>query len=504
MLAKQTKINGIFFVIALFNCLNKLFIFSDLKKNILFFALSLVFTSCNLIDKKPEVALVLAKHFNNKLFEKFDTAAYKPIFRARLAVRDSISINPKTIAAFYKNNEYLPILTTRFYANGQLDSLKTYLGNSKKEGLNAEIFNYSIFAKQLQTVGNNKFKNIDEVYHHIADLELTAAIALNKYTSIVKYGSVNPRNYFNRYYIPVKRLDSVRMDSILNTSDLLNVLRQSQQTAKPYLQLKRALAHYRDSLRTDNHFAIKKIKINLERMRWQLPYQSTEKVVVNIPDFTLTWFDGQDTLTHMKVCLGAKREATYKEKINAYLKSGNLDDKPKNYETPQLFSSFNAIQVNPIWNIPVSIAQSEIYWMARKDRYYLSNNNIKVFYKGKVVADPDTIDWSRYPREKLPFQFKQGAGDGNALGKFKFVFDNSANIYLHDTNNKNGFRMANRAISHGCVRVEQPLKFAELLVRDKYQYDQLRMDVDLPPLDTTRNKFFQAKLTKKERYLKCF
>ncbi len=475
-----------------------------MKKNILFFALSLVFTSCNLIDKKPEVALVLAKHFNNKLFEKFDTAAYKPIFRARLAVRDSISINPKTIAAFYKNNEYLPILTTRFYANGQLDSLKTYLGNSKKEGLNAEIFNYSIFAKQLQTVGNNKFKNIDEVYHHIADLELTAAIALNKYTSIVKYGSVNPRNYFNRYYIPVKRLDSVRMDSILNTSDLLNVLRQSQQTAKPYLQLKRALAHYRDSLRTDNHFAIKKIKINLERMRWQLPYQSTEKVVVNIPDFTLTWFDGQDTLTHMKVCLGAKREATYKEKINAYLKSGNLDDKPKNYETPQLFSSFNAIQVNPIWNIPVSIAQSEIYWMARKDRYYLSNNNIKVFYKGKVVADPDTIDWSRYPREKLPFQFKQGAGDGNALGKFKFVFDNSANIYLHDTNNKNGFRMANRAISHGCVRVEQPLKFAELLVRDKYQYDQLRMDVDLPPLDTTRNKFFQAKLTKKERYLKCF
>lgn len=475
-----------------------------MKKNLLFVVLSVLFASCNWVKEKPEVAIVLGDHFKNKLFDKFDTAAYKPIFMARLALKDTISINPKTIAAFYERNEYLPLLTTRFYANGALDSLKSYLGRSKEEGFNAEIFNYSVFSTQLQILAANKFKSIDEVYRLVADLELNAAIAVNKYTSMVKYGSINPRNYFNRYYIPVKRLDSAKMNEILNTDDLVTVLRQSQQTAKPYLLLKQALAHYRDSLRTDNNAAIKTIKINLERMRWQLPYQSTEQVIVNIPDFTLTWFNGHDTLAHMKVCLGAKREATYKEKMKAYLKSGSLDDKPKNHETPQLFSAFNAIQVNPIWNIPVSIAKSEIYWLALKDPYYLSNNNIKVYYKDKLVADPDTINWAKYPRDKLPFQFKQGSGDGNALGKFKFVFKNSASIYLHDTNNKNGFRMANRAISHGCVRVEQPLKFAELLVRDKYQYDQLRMDVNLPPVDTTKNKIFEAKLAKKRDTLNAF
>jgi len=120
------------------------------------------------------------------------------------------------------------------------------------------------------------------------------------------------------------------------------------------------------------------------------------------------------------------------------------------------------------------------------------------------VADPDTIRWSRYPREKLPFQFKQGSGEGNALGKFKFVFENNSSVYLHDTNNKNGFRMSNRAISHGCVRVEDPLNFAENLVKDKYQYDDLRMEVNLPPVDTNRMAAYKKKLAKKADTVNVF
>jgi murein L,D-transpeptidase YcbB/YkuD len=101
-------------------------------------------------------------------------------------------------------------------------------------------------------------------------------------------------------------------------------------------------------------------------MRWQLPIKTEETVLVNIPDFSLTWFSKQDTLTHMNVCVGGKREEGYQEKMKAFLKSGKLDDKPRNHETPQLVSVFNSIQVNPIWNIPVSIAQSEIYYQAIK------------------------------------------------------------------------------------------------------------------------------------------
>lgn len=459
--------------------------------------LCLFLSSCSWFNTVPEVATVLSKHFDNKLYQKFDTVAYDLVFNKKMdELRSSLS-NPKVTKAFYAAHQNNPLLITRFFANGGLDTLTQYLKNSQTDGFNPEIFRVQALDVLLKKLNANQFKTIDEVYPVIAELELTTADAVLRYTTNIKYGSVNPRKIYNRYYIANKRPDSLSMDSVLNTNNLLATLAMAQQTSKSYLDLKKALAIYRDSLGTDNNPAIRKIKLNMERLRWQMPIQTEEVVVVNIPDFSLTWFDKQDTLTHMNVCVGGKREATYTEKMSAYLKSGNLDDKPKNHETPQLISVFNSIQVNPIWNIPVSIAQSEIYWMARKDPYYLSNSNIKVYYKGKLVKDPDTIQWNRYAREKLPFQFKQGSGEGNALGKFKFIFDNSSSIYLHDTNNKYGFKLANRAISHGCVRIENPLKFAELMVKGKRQYDDLRMEVNLAPTDTTRMAQFRKKMAKK-------
>lgn len=478
--------------------------YKKLKKTLLFVALCLFFGSCSWFRTKPEIAVVLSKHFDNKLYNDFDTVAYDSVFVKKIHEMEGKLSNPKVIKAYYAHNQYRPLMVTRFYVNGALDTLKNYLQRSKADGFNPEIFRVKELEALLNTLDANKFKHIDEVYPVVADLEIKTADALLKYSTFLKYGSVNPRKLFSRYYIANKRPDSLKLDSTLNTNDLVAVLKDAQPSSKNYLDLKKALAHYRDSLGTDENPAIKAIKLNMERMRWQLPIRTEETVLVNIPDFSLTWFKGQDTLTHMNVCVGGKREDGYADKMKAYLKSKNLDDKPKNHETPQLVSVFNAIQVNPVWNIPVSIAQSEIYWQAIRDPYYLSNNNIKVYLKGKLVNDPDTIQWNKYSREKLPFQFKQGSGEGNALGKFKFVFDNSSSIYLHDTNNKNGFRLANRAISHGCVRIEKPLEFAQLMVRDKYQYDQLRMEVNLPPVDTTRMKQYQKKLAKRTDTLNAF
>lgn len=468
-----------------------------MKKNLLLPILILLISSCSWFSNKPEIANVLAAHFNNKLYKKFDTTAYHLVFDKKMNDLRTEFNNPNVIQAFYQQQERLPVLITRFYANGNLDSLTNYLENSRDDGFNPEVFDLSKLDSLLQILSANQFKNIEEVYPVIADLELTTANALLKYTNYMKYGAANPRKLFSRYYIDIKRPDSLSMLSVLNTKDLIVVLKAAQPQSKRYTALKQILTWYRDSLKTENNADITKIKLNLERLRWQMPIQTKAVVEVNIPDFSLTWFNNLDTLAHMNVCVGAKREADYSEKMKQYVKSGKLDDKPKNHETPQLISVFNAIQVNPIWNIPVSIAQSEIYYQALKDPYYLSNNNIKVYFKGKEIKDPDSIQWNRYSREKLPFQFKQGSGEGNALGKFKFIFDNGLSIYLHDTNNKNGFKLANRAISHGCVRIEDPLKFAELLVTDKNQYDKLRMEVSLPPIDTNKMKSFAKILAKK-------
>jgi len=475
-----------------------------LKKTLLLILSCLFLSSCGWFKEKPQIATVLAKHFENKLYYKFDTAFYNPIFSKKMDELSSSLSNPKTTKAFYAAHENNPLLITRFYTNGGLDTLKNYIERSKADGFNPEVFKIKELTGLLTTLNANKFKSIEEVYPLIAELEIKTADAFLRYASFTKYGIVNPRKIYNRYYINVHRPDSLRMDSLLNTTDIVSSLKNAQPTSKSYLDLKAMLSFYRDSIKNENDPAIRTIKLNMERLRWQLPVKTNEVVAVNIPDFSLTWFNKQDTLAHMKVCVGGKREATYTEKMKLFLKSGNLDDKPKNHETPQLVSVFNSIQVNPIWNIPVSIAQSEIYWMARKDPYYLSNSNIKVYYKGKQVFDPDTIQWNKYAREKLPFTFKQGSGEGNALGKFKFIFDNSSSIYLHDTNNKYGFKLTNRAISHGCVRIEDPLKFAQLMVKDKYQYDELRMEVNLPPIDTNRNKRYQKILAKKADTLNTF
>lgn len=475
-----------------------------MKKTLPFAFICLFLTSCAWFKSEPEIATVLAKHFDNKLYKQFDTLAYHAVFEQKLAAIAKDLSYPRTITAYYQQQQNKPSLVTQFYVNGQIDSLKHYIERSNEDGFNPQTFELRQLTASLKSLDSNHFKSIEQVYPAIADLELHTAQALLRYVNFMHYGSVNPGAIFNRYHIPNERPDSLSMTQLLNSTDILTELKNAQPLSKDYRDLKRELAVYRDSLKTDDHPIIKVIKVNLERLRWRVPITSEEKVVINIPDFSLIWFNKEDTLTKMNVCVGAKREEAYIEKMKQYRKSKKLDDMPKNYETPQLLSVFNSIQVNPIWNIPVSIAQGEIYYQALKDPYYLSNNNIKVYYKGKVVNDPDTINWSKYSRDKLPFQFKQGAGEGNALGKFKFVFENGSSIYLHDTNNKYGFKLKNRAISHGCIRVEDPLKFAQLMVKDESQYDRLRMEVSLPPIDTNRNVQYKKILAKKADTIKPF
>ncbi|WP_443943791.1 L,D-transpeptidase family protein [Pedobacter sp. AW1-32] len=455
-------------------------------------------SACGWFKTPPEIGKVLSEHFKNKIYKDFDTVAFDSVF---VKTRDSLSvgfINPKTIKAFYTEHHSEPILITRFYVNGQLDSLTHYLKSSNQHGFNPKIFKVEEIETLLEELSSNKFKKVSESYAVLAKLELLSANAYLNYTNYLKFGAVNPRGIFSRYYIKVKRPDSIGMSRILDTENIADTLRNVQPKSEQYRLLQTAFLNAKED------FEKRILFVNMERLRWQLPETGENFVQVNIPDFKLTWFDKKDTVITMKVCVGGKRENGYEDKLKAFAKSGNLDDKPKNHETPLLFSKINSIQANPIWNIPVSIAQSEIYWMARKDPYYLSNSNIKVYYKDKLIGEPDTINWNRYSRDKLPFKFKQGSGGGNALGKFKFIFDNSSSIYLHDTNNKNGFNLSNRAISHGCVRIEKPLQFAELLVRDSYTYDKLRAEVDLPPIDSTHVKWYKKRLAQKADTTKSF
>lgn len=73
-------------------------------------------------------------------------------------------------------------------------------------------------------------------------------------------------------------------------------------------------------------------------------------------------------------------------------------------------------------------------------------------------------------------QIRQKPGANNALGRVKFLFPNNYNIYLHDTPNRNLFSQTNRGLSHGCIRIAEPKKFAEFLLRDQPSYTSSAID----------------------------
>jgi murein L,D-transpeptidase YcbB/YkuD len=223
---------------------------------------------------------------------------------------------------------------------------------------------------------------------------------------------------------------------------------------------------------------IDKIKINLERFRW-IDYSDTAKyILVNIPDFRLHVIENGKEKFEIIVCTGRKRYANFEKQYQYYKKTKNWRNKPEDWETPLLYAQISHLVLNPTWTVPTSIMREEIAAKVRNDSAYLSKANFKVYKNGKRI-DPSEVKPNELNVGSIPFTIIQNPGNGNALGKIKFMFENPFGIYLHDTPTRAPFGYANRAVSHGCVRVEKPLSLAEYLLADnsKWTIDYLKIEV---------------------------
>jgi murein L,D-transpeptidase YcbB/YkuD len=132
---------------------------------------------------------------------------------------------------------------------------------------------------------------------------------------------------------------------------------------------------------------------------------------------------------------------------------------------------------SPYWNIPESILRKETLPLVQKEPSYLERNHIEVVgTSGKAEPiDPTSIDWSDESAIQ-GVRFRQAPGDENALGLVKFIFPNHFNVYLHDTPNDKLFFKDVRALSHGCIRVEQPVKLAEYVMSDRADWTPERIE----------------------------
>lgn len=238
---------------------------------------------------------------------------------------------------------------------------------------------------------------------------------------------------------------------------------------------------------------IDQIAANLERIRWfELP-EEKPFISVNLPAFELK-LHWEDSVKLMRVCVGKARPHDYDKRFAIYEKEQKYWLRPPDHETPQISSAVAYMVINPTWTVPRSIITREMFHQMKKDKFYLSKNGYGVFYKGRELRS-DSINWGKYTATNVPFDIIQEAGDENALGKIKFIFPNPFHIYLHDTPQKSKFKWSDRAVSHGCVRVENPLLLGEFLMQNyaKGNADDFRIWMGHPPLDPKRLKDYDPK-----------
>ena len=237
---------------------------------------------------------------------------------------------------------------------------------------------------------------------------------------------------------------------------------------------------------------IDQVKTNLERQRWFTKPIDGAFVYINLPiyEVDMHW---EDSIKTMRVCIGKNLPDNYDDLVQTYTDSGWLYKLPKNMETPQIASNITYMVINPTWTIPYSIIRNEMWWKLIKDPTYLKREGYKV-YRGKTEINGDTIQWGKIDKLKIPYQIVQNPGPKNSLGTVKYIFNNPFSIYLHDTPSKSSFKRTQRAVSHGCIRLQDPILFGEYLMQnsDSNNADDFRIKMGYAPKDPDRLKDYDT------------
>ncbi len=192
-----------------------------------------------------------------------------------------------------------------------------------------------------------------------------------------------------------------------------------------------------DELNVPVDTRVQQILVNLERLRWMPKDDDSNYIFVNIPEYKLYVYDSAQLQFTMNVIVGTAANSTV-------IFNGNL----------------KYVVFAPYWNVPPSIVQKEVLPGIKNNPNYLAKNNMEITGRS----------------EGLPI-VRQKPGQQNSLGLVKFLFPNNYNIYFHDTPNRTLFTAASRSFSHGCIRLGEPKKFAQYLLRaDTVKYSSQKID----------------------------
>ena len=192
-----------------------------------------------------------------------------------------------------------------------------------------------------------------------------------------------------------------------------------------------------NGVRRDHSREVEIVVANMERWRWVSHDLGKAFSMLNIPDYTLKVYRDQQVLWQTRVVVGQPAKPT-----------------------PLLTETMKYVTINPTWHVPPSIVHNEYLPALARDPGVLARYGLRVSYSGGQVS------------------ITQPPGDHNALGRIRFNFPNKFLVYQHDTPDKNLFALSRRAFSHGCQRVQDPVKYAEVMTSlggaEGYSQDRIR------------------------------
>ncbi|MEM8574576.1 MAG: L,D-transpeptidase family protein [Pseudomonadota bacterium] len=294
-----------------------------------------------------------------------------------------------------------------------------------------------------------------------AEAELAVSAAVLKYARHAQTGRLKPSKAHKLFDFHPKARDPKAVLAEVagsGTPDkkLLSLHPQNDQ----YQRLHAALVHARDSAKDlgrnpDDDRMVQLIVLNMERWRWLPSDLGSFHVWNNIPEFKFRVLKNGREIYEERSIVGQAKYAT------------------------NFFSSpMRNIVFNPNWTVPPTIVKEDIapklrgpqrsggLFGGRESRNRMLRRYGLSISKGGKPVDADQVDWQS--ANVHAYTFQQDPGPHNVLGRFKFNFPNKHAIYMHDTTQKELFGRRVRTLSHGCIRVNQPTRFAAfLLAEDK-------------------------------------
>lgn len=338
------------------------------------------------------------------------------------------------------------------------DTLLAYLRDIGKIGFSRKKFKTTLLEADMHRLRCLDFDTVNTINRVLARLDYNLTKYYLRYTVGQRFGFFNPRIALNRIDLVDKErvtsgfrtLYDVQMDTP-NRMFLQQALSKICNDSIPVFlrEIQPSDTLYRRFLTMLNGPGLSaayrsKVLVNMERRRWRTsltPGMYEKYVLVNIPAFMLTAVDGCMTL-NMRVGVGAFTT-----------------------KTPLLNSNIYRMDLNPQWIIPKSIIRESVLRHVGDSDYFARNN---YFVRDRVSGKSVPLHLVTGDMLLSPsYAVIQRGGVNNSLGRIIFRFANSFSVYLHDTSSPAFFRRANRAVSHGCVRVERPYELAVFLLDDK-------------------------------------